>query len=184
MATLTVLSFLAIKLKVFLASIVITERDFSISLIRQSLASWSQTLSGGVRVRKRSLEHRRLTWQFTKLSLPSSSCPMVLWTTSIRSGIWIEMDEGGYIGTHSVGTSEVIPTDKVRDELLAVGNDGTFFDNEDDGEFKLLDLEPPLMASSKCSILHPCHLCIEVAETDPESLETHRRLMHGIDGAL
>lgn len=39
------------------------------------------------------------------------------------------MDEGDLIGTYSIESSEEVPDDKVRDELLAVGNDGTFFDD-------------------------------------------------------
>jgi hypothetical protein len=40
-----------------------------------------------------------------------------------------EIDEGGWIGCEIVGSVENIPDDKVRDELLAIGNDGTFFDD-------------------------------------------------------
>jgi hypothetical protein len=46
-----------------------------------------------------------------------------------------EIDEGSWIGCEVVGSVENIPDDKVRDELLAIGNDGTFFDdvlNDDD----------------------------------------------------
>ena len=40
-----------------------------------------------------------------------------------------EIDEGDWIGCEIVGSVENIPDDKVRDELLAIGNDGTFFDD-------------------------------------------------------
>lgn len=48
-----------------------------------------------------------------------------------------EIDEGDWIGCEIVGSVENIPDDKVRDELLAIGNDGTFFDdvlNDDEDE--------------------------------------------------
>jgi hypothetical protein len=40
-----------------------------------------------------------------------------------------EIDDGSWIGCEIVGSVENIPDDKVRDELLAIGNDGTFFDD-------------------------------------------------------
>jgi hypothetical protein len=40
-----------------------------------------------------------------------------------------EIDDGCWIGCQIVGAVENIPDDKVRDELLAIGNDGTFFDD-------------------------------------------------------
>jgi hypothetical protein len=46
-----------------------------------------------------------------------------------------KIDDGSWIGCEIVGSVENIPDDKVRDELLATGNDGTFFDdvlNDDD----------------------------------------------------
>jgi hypothetical protein len=46
-----------------------------------------------------------------------------------------EINQGDWIGCEIVGSVENIPDDKVRDELLAIGNDGTFFDdvlNDDD----------------------------------------------------
>ena len=47
-----------------------------------------------------------------------------------------EIDDGCWIGCQIVGPVENIPDDKVRDELLAIGNDGTFFDDvlNDDAE--------------------------------------------------
>ncbi|MBD2746027.1 hypothetical protein IC232_04860 [Microvirga sp. BT688] len=46
-----------------------------------------------------------------------------------------EIDEGDWIGCEIVGSVERIPDDKIRDELIAIGNDRTFFDdilNDDD----------------------------------------------------
>lgn len=40
-----------------------------------------------------------------------------------------EMDEGAYIGTFSMASDEVIHAAELQDELFAVGNDGTFFDD-------------------------------------------------------
>jgi hypothetical protein len=40
-----------------------------------------------------------------------------------------EINEGDWIGCDIVGSVENIPNDKIRDELLAIGNDGTFFDD-------------------------------------------------------
>jgi hypothetical protein len=40
-----------------------------------------------------------------------------------------EIDDGGWIGCEIVASVENIPDDKVRDELLVIGNDGTFFDD-------------------------------------------------------
>jgi hypothetical protein len=40
-----------------------------------------------------------------------------------------EIDDGSWIGCEIVGSIEDIPDDKVREELLAIGNDGTFFDD-------------------------------------------------------
>jgi hypothetical protein len=36
--------------------------------------------------------------------------------------------DGDWIGSSEVAEVEVVPSDKVRDELLKIGNDGTFFD--------------------------------------------------------
>jgi hypothetical protein len=41
-----------------------------------------------------------------------------------------EMDEGTFIGTSVISASETIAPDQVEAELLAVGNDGTFFNND------------------------------------------------------
>ncbi|WP_162820609.1 hypothetical protein [Microvirga calopogonii] len=40
-----------------------------------------------------------------------------------------EINEGGWIGCEIVASVENIPDDQVRDELLAIGNDGAFFDD-------------------------------------------------------
>jgi hypothetical protein len=40
-----------------------------------------------------------------------------------------EINGGSWIGCESVGSVENIPDDQVRDELLAIGNDGAFFDD-------------------------------------------------------
>lgn len=40
------------------------------------------------------------------------------------------MSEGDLIGTYSIQSSETVPADKVEDELLAVGNDGSFFSDD------------------------------------------------------
>ncbi|QRM34795.1 hypothetical protein [Microvirga sp. VF16] len=40
-----------------------------------------------------------------------------------------EINEGSWIGCEIVGSVENIPDGQVRDELLALGTDGTFFDN-------------------------------------------------------
>jgi hypothetical protein len=40
-----------------------------------------------------------------------------------------EIDEGSWIGCEIVGSVENITDDQVRDELLAIGDDGTFFDD-------------------------------------------------------
>lgn len=54
-----------------------------------------------------------------------------------RSMTVIEMDtlghlisEGDWIGQFSCDAIDKVEADKVKDELVAIGNDGTFFDNE------------------------------------------------------
>lgn len=48
------------------------------------------------------------------------------------------MSEGDLIGTYSIQSSETVEPEKVVDELLAIGNDGTFFYDE----FVFADGEP------------------------------------------
>jgi hypothetical protein len=40
--------------------------------------------------------------------------------------------EGGCIGMVERVSSEIVPADKVEAEMLRIGNDGTFFDDDDD----------------------------------------------------
>lgn len=40
-----------------------------------------------------------------------------------------EMEQGEAVGWETGRTTEAVPTDKVQDELMALGNDGTFFDD-------------------------------------------------------
>jgi len=40
-----------------------------------------------------------------------------------------EITDGDCVGNVRQTLSEIVPTDKVRDELVAIGNDGTFFDS-------------------------------------------------------
>jgi hypothetical protein len=42
-----------------------------------------------------------------------------------------EMREGEAVGWETDRVTEPVPADQVSDELLALGNDGTFFDDED-----------------------------------------------------
>ena len=47
-----------------------------------------------------------------------------------------EMSEGGAVGWETGRTTVPVPAERVQDELIAVGNDGTFFDDtDDDGEW-------------------------------------------------
>lgn len=41
-----------------------------------------------------------------------------------------EMDDGEFIGTYEVVSVEDVEADKVKDELRAIGDDGTFFEEE------------------------------------------------------
>ena len=41
--------------------------------------------------------------------------------------LYHEMDDGAYVGTFGVQTVAPVPPQAVHAELLAVGNDGTFF---------------------------------------------------------
>ncbi len=42
------------------------------------------------------------------------------------------IDEGGWIGDYGVHYMDEVPQDKVHAELLELGNDGTFFQSEDE----------------------------------------------------
>jgi hypothetical protein len=44
-----------------------------------------------------------------------------------------EMDEGDLIGQSRCVSDERVPDEKIEEELFAVGNDGTFFAEKDDG---------------------------------------------------
>lgn len=44
------------------------------------------------------------------------------------SDIMYEIDNGGWLGMIQTGTSQDVPDDKLCDECLALGNDGSFFD--------------------------------------------------------
>ena len=49
-----------------------------------------------------------------------------------------EINAGDWIGCEIVASVENIPDDRVRDELLAIGNDGSFFDdvlNDDEDDY-------------------------------------------------
>lgn len=46
-----------------------------------------------------------------------------------------QIDDGDCIGDAKNVTTEPVPEDKVNDELLAMGNDGSFFDGLDDNAF-------------------------------------------------
>lgn len=41
-----------------------------------------------------------------------------------------DLSDGDIIGTWWTESNEVVPEDRVRDELIAVGNDGDFFDDD------------------------------------------------------
>jgi hypothetical protein len=43
-----------------------------------------------------------------------------------------DISDGEHIGDFSKQSVDIVPSDKVADELIAIGNDGTFFDYEDD----------------------------------------------------
>jgi hypothetical protein len=42
--------------------------------------------------------------------------------------VFTEMDSGEYIGNVERVSQEIVPNDKVKSELLRIGNDGLFFD--------------------------------------------------------
>jgi len=42
-----------------------------------------------------------------------------------------EMNEGEAVGWETSRVTDPVPADQVCDELVALGNDGTFFDDED-----------------------------------------------------
>jgi hypothetical protein len=44
------------------------------------------------------------------------------------------IDYGDGIGQYSVESHEEVPADKVEEELIAIGNDGTFFDVPEEGQ--------------------------------------------------
>jgi hypothetical protein len=46
------------------------------------------------------------------------------------SAIEYAITEGDCIGDLAVASVEEVPEDTLRDELVAIGNDGTFFDND------------------------------------------------------
>lgn len=41
-----------------------------------------------------------------------------------------EMDEGSFIGMMSVASEAIVPPADIRKTLLALGNDGSFFDDQ------------------------------------------------------
>lgn len=43
-----------------------------------------------------------------------------------------EMDSGDLIGQVDLTSADEVPLDKIEDELLAIGNDGTFFNLGDE----------------------------------------------------
>jgi hypothetical protein len=45
--------------------------------------------------------------------------------------IMYEMDTGCLIGYTKLESVEAVPPERVKEDLLAIGNDGTFFDDEE-----------------------------------------------------
>ena len=42
-----------------------------------------------------------------------------------------EMDTGSFLGTWDIESTTVLPSEQIDDECSAVGNDGSFFQDED-----------------------------------------------------
>lgn len=63
-----------------------------------------------------------------------------------------EMNEGCFVGGYEMLPSTDVPAEKVREELLAIGNDGKFFEGERQ-EFDYLDDEPDRDRFDACSYI-------------------------------
>ena len=48
--------------------------------------------------------------------------------------IALSMDTGSFLGSWSVESNTILSSDKVEAECVAVGNDGTFFDEDDEDD--------------------------------------------------
>lgn len=56
------------------------------------------------------------------VDIPNMSWPNILY----------QIDQGESIGSTEIVSTEPVPEDKVNDELIAIGNDGSFFDDLSD----------------------------------------------------
>ncbi|MDF0491470.1 hypothetical protein PX699_16835 [Sphingobium sp. H39-3-25] len=68
---------------------------------------------------------RKITLEVTILL---ERCDEARFSTLSLAEIAQEMDDGAFIGAMPSHLSEDVPLDRLEEELLALGNDGSFFD--------------------------------------------------------